>query len=59
IVIPPDDPAALANAVRRLYQNPALRAEMGARGRELIVREHSWDARAEATHRLLIQLIQP
>lgn len=59
IVIPPDDPAALANAVRRLYENPALRAEMGARGRELIVREHSWDVRAEATHRLLIQLIQP
>ncbi len=59
IVIPPDDPATLANAVRHLYERPELRAEMGKRGRELIMREHSWDARAEATHRLLTQMIAP
>lgn len=57
IVIPPDDPAALANAVRHLYEQPELRAEMGRRGRELIVREHSWDARAEATHQVLLQVL--
>lgn len=59
IVIPPDNPVALANAVRRLSEQPELRAEMGKRGRELIIREHSWDARAEATHRLLTQMIAP
>jgi glycosyltransferase involved in cell wall biosynthesis len=58
IVVRPDAPAELAAAVRHLYEHPELRTEMGKRGRELVVREHSWDARAEATHHLLIQLIQ-
>ncbi len=57
LVVPPDDPAALANAVRYLYEHPKLRAEMGRQGRDLIVREHSWDARAETTHQTLLRVL--
>lgn len=57
IVVPADDPAALATAARYLYENPQQRAEMGKRGWELVVREHSWDARAQATHQVLLQLL--
>ncbi len=33
LMVPPGDPDALADALWRLYQNPALRAELGARGK--------------------------
>jgi glycosyltransferase involved in cell wall biosynthesis len=32
ILVPPEDPAALADALRRLIADPALRAELGAAG---------------------------
>lgn len=49
LVIPPDDPEELANAVKYLYENDKIRKEMGIRGRNVIVKEHSWDKRAEET----------
>jgi glycosyltransferase involved in cell wall biosynthesis len=49
IVIPPDDPEALANAVRELSGNPEAARQMGMRGREAVVREHSWQRRADDT----------
>ncbi len=48
-VIPPADPAALAAAVRALADDEDTRIAMGTRGRELVVRAHSWRARARAT----------
>lgn len=33
LVVPPDDPVALAEAIRKLAHDPALRAELGRRGR--------------------------
>lgn len=48
-VVPPEDPAALASAIRALAANEADRTAMGARGRDLIVNAHSWRARARAT----------
>lgn len=53
IVIPPEDPQALAKAVAYLYHHPEERAAMGKRGRELVEREHSWDKRAEQTDAVL------
>jgi glycosyltransferase involved in cell wall biosynthesis len=49
IVIPPDDPKALANAVQKLIGNPEMARQMGRRGREAVVREHSWQRRADDT----------
>jgi glycosyltransferase involved in cell wall biosynthesis len=41
LLVPPRDPAALAEAIGRLLGDPALRARMGARGREIAVQEFS------------------
>lgn len=56
IVVPPGDSKQLANAVRYLLEHPEERAAMGKNGRQVVEREHSWDARAEATHRLLCEI---
>jgi glycogen synthase len=47
-LVPPDDPEALATALRRLIGDPALRAAMGARARMRAEREFSWRAAAAA-----------
>jgi colanic acid/amylovoran biosynthesis glycosyltransferase len=39
ILVRPKDPAAIADALQRLYDQPALRRRMGIAGREKIVRE--------------------
>lgn len=41
ILIEPEDPDAIAEAVDYLLSNPEIRAKMGARGRDLIVSEFS------------------
>lgn len=57
LVVPPEDPQALAEAIDRLLSDPALRAEMGRRGRELAERL-SWDKMAEAYERLYRAVIR-
>ena len=56
IVIPPEDPQALARAVSYLASHERERELMGARGRSTIENEHSWKTRAEATSQLLMGL---
>jgi glycosyltransferase involved in cell wall biosynthesis len=52
LVVPPGDAAALAGALRRLHADPALRARLGAAGREA-VRAFSHDAWAAGMARAL------
>jgi glycosyltransferase involved in cell wall biosynthesis len=40
----PDDPAALAEALERLYSDAGLRARLGRAARERAVQHHSWDS---------------
>jgi glycosyltransferase involved in cell wall biosynthesis len=40
-LVPPRDPKALAAALRRLIESPSLRAAMGTRSRESVLREFS------------------
>ena len=42
-LVPPKDPASLCQALVKLLQDPALRARMGAQGREIVVKEFSVD----------------
>lgn len=57
IVIPEGDPAALAGAVAALWDNPDESARMGERGRHAVELSHSWDVRAEQTHRILLEAL--
>jgi glycosyltransferase involved in cell wall biosynthesis len=51
LLVPPGDIAALAAAVRKLMQQPAMAAELGGRARQL-ARRYSWQARAATLLRL-------
>src|SRR5262245_51669723 len=54
LLVPPDDPAALAVAVRRLATDDALRERLGTAGRQLVERQH--DQRRNA--RRLVELMR-
>ena len=43
IIIPPDDPNALAAAIQRLYDDRALCVQLGAAGRERVVENFTWE----------------
>jgi glycosyltransferase involved in cell wall biosynthesis len=47
VVTPPEDPQALADAIRGLCDDPARRDRMAVRGRDLIEREYSWKSIVE------------
>ena len=57
LLVPPRDPAALAAAILRLADDPALRARLGAGGRRLIEQEFSEERIAAATLDLWRRLI--
>jgi glycosyltransferase involved in cell wall biosynthesis len=49
LLVPPDRPAALARAIRILFEYPELRRELGARGRQRVATSFTWQ---HATARL-------
>jgi len=42
LVIPPDDPKALAAAISLLTKQPEMRRQMGKLGRELVLAGYTW-----------------
>ena len=50
ILVADDDAEALYRACLRVLQDDAFAAELGARGREFVTREHSWDTVAARLH---------
>ncbi|HSQ21670.1 MAG TPA: glycosyltransferase, partial [Coriobacteriia bacterium] len=46
IVVPPENPAAVAGAVAALAADPDAARAMGARGRRAVEQHYSWNARA-------------
>ncbi|HQY91352.1 glycosyltransferase [Caldilinea sp.] len=49
LVVPPNDPAALADAIRQLVANPAMRAAMGAAGRQRVEQEFAREVMLDRT----------
>jgi glycosyltransferase involved in cell wall biosynthesis len=47
IVIPPDEPRALADAILMLVSDPEKRRDMGMRGRELVLSGYTWQHTAQ------------
>jgi glycosyltransferase involved in cell wall biosynthesis len=43
LLVPPDDPAALAKALAELRDDPALRQRLGSAGRELVAASRTWE----------------
>jgi glycosyltransferase involved in cell wall biosynthesis len=43
LIIPPNDPDALAAAIERLYRDRALGASLGAAGRQRVVENFTWE----------------
>jgi len=56
LLVPPDDPAALAAALGELVRDPARAAAYGQAGRERAVAEFSWQTVAAATAALYAEL---
>jgi starch synthase len=56
LLVPPDDPASLAEALNLLVRDPARAAAMGRAGRDRAVAEFSWDAVAAQTAALYAEL---
>lgn len=58
VVIGPGDPLALAKAVAAIINDPVAAREMGKRGHEVVLREHSWDRRAQDTLDILLSILK-
>ncbi|WP_210491639.1 glycosyltransferase [Patulibacter sp. SYSU D01012] len=58
LLVPPGEPAALADAVGRLVADPAAARRMGAAGRRRIEDEFSLDASVRATTQLYLRLVR-
>jgi starch synthase len=56
LLVPPDDPASLADALNMLVRDPERAAEMGWAGRERAVAEFSWETVAAQTVALYAEL---
>ena len=49
VLVPPDDPGALAAAIGRLLDDPDERARLGAAGRQRVLERFTWKVTAEGT----------
>ena len=48
-LVPPGSPAAIADAVKRLHDDPDLAAELGQNGRIMVVKRFTWEIAAQET----------
>jgi glycosyltransferase involved in cell wall biosynthesis len=56
VLVPPGDPAALAEAVTSLAADPARRARLGAAGSQTVLAHHTWAHRARRVLELAAEL---
>ena len=49
LLVEPNSPDALVDAIRRLLDDPALRERLGAAGRERVIERFTWQVTARGT----------
>lgn len=59
LVVPPEDPAALADAISRLLADASLAEAMGRHGRDYAVAECSWAHSAQRIDHVLARVLRP
>jgi len=57
LLVPPDDPRALAEALNALLRDPARARAMGQAGRKRAIAEFGWPAIAAQTAELYAELV--
>ena len=57
LVVPPDDPAALAGAIARILGDPALRRQFSEAALDTVARVYDWDVAAERTEAVYRQAL--
>lgn len=57
IIVEPESPSALAQAVLDLYNNSALAAQLGRKGREFAVERYSFEQAIEQYEELFFNLV--
>ena len=58
LCVEPENPQALAQAIRALYADPALRQRLGRNGREHVVQHYTRQVVARRYHELLTSLVE-
>lgn len=58
ILVAPENPQELANAIMKLLQNPELRKQMGRNGRKYVVENRSWESVARRVADICEQTIE-
>ena len=59
LVVPPDDPEVVADAILDILDDPDTAAEMGERGRRAVSDHFSWEAEARSLLALYDDLLPP
>ena len=59
LLVPPRDPAALAEAMARVASDPEARRRMGAAGRLRVVEHYSLDRMTRDYERLYLEMVRP
>jgi glycosyltransferase involved in cell wall biosynthesis len=57
LLVPPEDPVALANAIKRLLADGALRQKMGQMARKRIEQRFSWEDAARRTLKVYEEVV--
>ena len=58
ILVNPENPEEFSNAIIKLLQNKKLREQMGANGRELVVKKYNWENNAKRTIEVFKNLLR-
>lgn len=56
LLVPPEDPSALANAIRRLMDDPDLRARLGAAARQRVLAHYTIEREVADHERLYLEI---